>query len=87
MSTDSVDDLHHAEDNLGSFAAVLEELLAVDEDQLEPVLVMARLRVADWHNYCRPTCGAEGNAGPGDGDCEDDDCCGCPCHDRFEAQS
>jgi hypothetical protein len=31
---------------------------------------------AVWRDYCRPTCGADGD--PASDECPDD-CCGCPC--------
>lgn len=39
----------------------------------------ARAWVERWFNYCRPTCGAEGD--PDSDECTDETC-GCPCYHR-----
>lgn len=93
MSNDTVDDLHAAEDYAGSLAAALEELLALTRDVAIDAAVTAGLDldryratrargvalVDGWGDYCRPTCGAEGD--PDSGECTDDTC-GCPCGHR-----
>ena len=82
MSMDSVDDLEHAEDMIGSLGSTLKEILLAGEQEQElPVrrLVDAAELVKVWESYCRPTCRAEGEA---DSDECLDDCCGCPCHER-----
>jgi hypothetical protein len=68
---DSVDDLEAAED-------LIAELYVLAGETVAP-RVIARL-VDGWETYCRPTCDTHG--APHD---DDDDTCGCPCHDRAEA--
>lgn len=87
MSLDIVDDLHHAEDTIGTAAAVLTRLLAVapaprmGSSEYATVIEEARRALADLDGYCRPGC----DSIRGDRDtCDDEDQegCGCPCHDR-----
>lgn len=82
MSADSVDDLHAAEDMAGTLAAALERLLDTARGY-NPLIadagVMAKVRLAEWEKFCRPTCGAHGDPEVADGECEYPDTCGCPC--------
>ncbi len=91
MSVDVVDDLHSAEDTAGALALVLEDMLnqtrdvdvdkaitaGLDIDRYRATRATALARVEGWQSYCRPSCGADGEAGK----CESEDptTCGCPC--------
>lgn len=66
MSSDTIDDLHYAEDRATRLIAASRAVLK------SPLNIQARreLAAASAEDYCRPTCQ--------DGDCLDD--CGCPGH-------
>lgn len=74
MSMDTVDDLHAAEDALGTMTMTMQALLRGDVDARANAVEAVR----DAILYCRPTCGKEGKPHTVD-DGEDIDC-GCPCH-------
>ncbi len=79
MSADIVDDLHAAEDMSGLMAVHLSELLAVDvfaPVMGEELTSTTNLCRALWDEYCRPSCGAQGDP---DSEACDDAFCGCPC--------
>lgn len=91
MSTDTVDDLHHAEDMASSAIDALERMVAaftppdgewVRDAELQ-ALTHGRRVITWWVNYCRPTCGWRDNDSdlPPDERCESGgpDDCGCPC--------
>lgn len=86
MATDMVDDIHCAEDRIGLLEHVLRVLLdeplmpkldkvpfSDDEKSYENAVRAARLAL-DFEEYCRPSC-----AWRWEGECQDGDCCGCPC--------
>ncbi len=93
MSTDSVDDLHAAEDMAGTAVKALAELVAglsgemswEEEHAWDEVAAFANARVivSSWDAYCRPTCCYLDNADePEDERCYsggEEDGCGCPC--------
>lgn len=77
MSTDTVDDLHAAEEMAGRLCAALEALyLTPTDDPLtyEAALDDARAAIRGGETYCRPSC-STGD----DGECLEGDTCGCPC--------
>lgn len=84
MSLDTVDDLLAAEEAAGSLAAALAALLEASPlpNTTSIPTEYGRARsgalalVSGWSQYCRPTCGAEGDA---HSDACSDPTCGCPC--------
>lgn len=83
---DTVDDLHAAEEMASRFAAEAKDLLLWIELARQagarfPLMPSShgnlKRLVEEWNTYCRPGCGAEGEAGSLD--CEEGDTCGCPC--------
>jgi hypothetical protein len=80
MSADTVDDLHQAEDLAGTLAGILDRLITAGALNDHPDLASAAITGrAAWADYCRPTCGAEGDPAAAEETCEDPECCGCPC--------
>ena len=83
--SDTVDDLHAAEDFASTAVAVLAELLEVDSRtspaDVDHMLADARMVVEHWATYCRPTCNPNDD-GDHDEVCEEGPTCGCPCRDR-----
>lgn len=84
---DTADDLHEAEDlalGLAQHAAVVVEFgtehpwtgLGDAPGPVRDAINALVPLVTQAGNYCRPTCGAEGD--PASEEC-DDDTCGCPC--------
>lgn len=93
MSLDVVDDLHNAEDEIGTLRHVLSIVVARWDAGMADVKLLdlmpeaiSAARVALAGDYCRPSCYGRlaTDAAPGDdetyGYC--DDTCGCPCHGR-----
>lgn len=82
MSTDTVDDLHAAEDMIGRLSAALERALMlprVDQDDADAYQAVAEAAAAA-RDYCRPSCGFND-----DGDCASGEAtCGCPCEHGAE---
>lgn len=83
--SDTVDDLHAAEEAASAAVPMLEELLELaprlatrraDVHTLARLVGRAEQLVASWEAYCRPSCGAEGDKASTE--CPDDTC-GCPC--------
>jgi hypothetical protein len=80
VSTDTVDDLHAAEDAAGLLADRLRALVDVVEgadttDAYGNAMDNALAALEFWANYCRPGCQFRA-----EGQCQDDpECCGCPC--------
>lgn len=77
MSADTVDDLHAAEGFAGLAVEMIQELLK-DPDCPEPARKRLAWLVSLWGDYCRPTCGAEGDVNA-DTCQEGPETCGCPC--------
>lgn len=76
MSTDVVDDLHAAEDMIGTLMTAIDAIVgAWESGDLAGAVNEAAGLTGPW---CRPSCGAEGDEGI---DCGDDTC-GCPCGHR-----
>lgn len=80
--SDSVDDLHAAEDYAGGAANVIDELLrnmiAADVTLEFPQSLrdQAFSTLSEWRSWCRPTCGYVD-----EGECQSgEDSCGCPCN-------
>lgn len=93
MSTDTVDDLHAAEDFAGRVVAQARDLLLwIDllrrTERPGAVLPSSygnlRAAVTEWDSYCRPSCNPNDD-GPHDEVCEEGPTCGCPCRARAEA--
>lgn len=89
MSADTVDDLHCAEDMMGSLEGALRRLLDVIDVQLvvegsyqfATAVDQARCVLVEAENYCRPSC-----CFLDEGECLDGEDCGCPCgHEPREA--
>ena len=77
MSADSVDDLHYAEDIIGTLRAALRKVVDIDDaGDLTDLIDEIRPALDEAEAYCRPTCGHLDF-----GECHDD-CCGCPCDPR-----
>lgn len=74
--SDTVDDLHNAEDHISLLKATLREL--VEASLLVPGNWKVHfVQVATLAEpYCRPSCSF---ADTGECDADDPECCGCPC--------
>jgi hypothetical protein len=73
---DLVDDLHAAEDMASVLAAALRYVNDNVRDDTPEMWSRVEVALAGWAEYCRPSCGANGD--PLSDEC-DDDTCGCPC--------
>ena len=86
--SDTVDDLHAAEDFAGTAVAVLADIVRLAERrgaviEVQRVISDARMVVEHWATYCRPTCNPNDD-GDHDVVCEEGPTCGCPCRDRAQ---
>ncbi len=88
MSTDTVDDLHEAEDLAMALAHHAKKVIdfaaaypwtGLDDapDEVRDALAQLGAFVERAETYCRPSCGAEGE--PDSDECENNDWCGCRC--------
>lgn len=94
--TDTVDDLHAAEDFAGACIATLRELVVISSkvplgrlaviSELHRISSDAAMLTERWDSYCRPSCNPNDD-GPHDEVCDEGPTCGCPCRDRAEANS
>lgn len=76
--SDTVDDLHSAEDFAGSAVECLKAFTRfatkqpwtglTDHQDGKKALSSARALISNWAGYCRPTCGADGDPDFEDGD-------------------